>query len=181
MGEVADFTQTQGGWLSDDDLIQARGQLPVVYLDAVPVRVDAVGQVTHVGLLLQAMPDGSLSRTVVSGRVHVGERIRDALLRHLEKDLGPVALPRIPAAPQPFTVVEYFPDPSITGFQDPRQHAVSLAFVVPLDGDCQPSRQALDLAWYTPAQVVSSDVVMEMTGGRDRLLRMALAHAGVLP
>jgi hypothetical protein len=48
---------------------------------------------------------------VVTGRVLFGERIRDALLRHLEKDLGPVALPRIPPAPSPFTVVEYFPSP----------------------------------------------------------------------
>ena len=58
-----------------------------------------------------------------------GERVRDALLRHLEKDLGPVALPRIPPEVAPFTVVEYFPDGDVSGFQDPRHHAVSLAFV----------------------------------------------------
>ena len=110
-----------------------------------------------------------------------GERIRDALMRHLEKDLGPMALPRIPPQPQPFTVAEYFPDPSVSGFHDPRQHAVSLAFVVPVTGDCVPSTDALDLQWMTPDECASEAVAAEMTGGQDRLLRLALASVGLLP
>jgi ADP-ribose pyrophosphatase YjhB (NUDIX family) len=147
----------------------------------VPVRINTVGEVTHVGLLLRAAPDGTISRAVVSGRVLYGERVRDALLRNLEKDLGPVALPRLPLEPQPFTVAEYFPDPSVSGFHDPRQHAVSLAFVVAVDGDCAPSHDSLDLTWVTPAEAVSAEVRREMTGGHDRLVRLALGHVGQLP
>jgi ADP-ribose pyrophosphatase YjhB (NUDIX family) len=110
-----------------------------------------------------------------------GERIRDALMRHLEKDLGAMALPQIPPAPQPFTVVEYFPDAIVSGFHDPRQHAVSLAYVVPVRGDCVPSTDALDLQWMTPEECASDAVALEMTGGQDRLLRLALAHVGLLP
>ena len=131
--------------------------------------------------MLRQASDGSLSRLVVSGRVLYGERIRDALLRHLEKDLGPVALPQIPPNPSPFTVVEYFPDPEVSGFHDPRHHAVSLAYVVPVAGDCQPTQQALDLVWYTPTEAVSDAVRREMTQGHDRLLRLALASVGALP
>jgi ADP-ribose pyrophosphatase YjhB (NUDIX family) len=171
---------TRTTWLSDEELATARERLPLVYVDAIPVRVDAQGMVTDVGLLLRAMPDGAISRAVVSGRVLYGERVRDALVRHLEKDLGPMALPRIPSSPQPFTVVEYFPDPGVTGFHDPRQHAVSLAYVVPIDGECAPSQDALDLVWVTPAEAVSSEFQGEMSGGQGRLVRMALAHCGVL-
>jgi ADP-ribose pyrophosphatase YjhB (NUDIX family) len=172
---------TQTGWLSPEDLELARERVPMVYVDAVPVRVNGYGEVTHVGLLLRAMPDGTISRAVVSGRVLYGERVRDALLRHLERDLGPLSLPRLPPEPQPFTIAEYFPDPSVTGFHDPRQHAVSLAFVVPCDGDGAPSPDALDLAWLTPREAVSPEVRGEMTSGHDRLVRLALAHAGQLP
>jgi ADP-ribose pyrophosphatase YjhB (NUDIX family) len=172
---------TRTGWLSDDQLDNIRANVPLVYVDAVPVRVDDLGQVTHVGMLLRQAADGTISRMVVSGRVLYGERVRDALLRHLEKDLGPVALPRIPAEVAPFTVVEYFPDPDVSGFHDPRHHAVSLAFVVPVSGDCQPTQEALDLAWYPPEQAVSEAVRREMTGGHDRLIRLALAHVGQLP
>lgn len=92
-----------------------------------------------------------------------------------------MALPDIPLTPAPFTVAEYFPDPDVTGFHDPRQHAVSLAYVVPVRGDCSPSHNALDLVWVTPTEAVSARVCDEMTGGQDRLVRLALAHVGQLP
>lgn len=174
-------TATDTTWLSPDDLEQVRAQMPIVYVEAVPVRVDSLGNVTEIGLLLRQAADGTISRLIVSGRVLHGERVRDALLRHCEKDLGPLAFPRIPPSPSPFTVAEYFPDPGETGFHDPRQHAVSLVYVVPVDGECEPTQQALDLAWYTPAEAVTPQVIGQMTGGQDRLLRLALAHVGQLP
>jgi ADP-ribose pyrophosphatase YjhB (NUDIX family) len=174
-------TETEAGWLSPESLEQVRAHVPLVYVDAVPVRVDGRGEVTEVGLLLRQAADGTISRMVVSGRVMFGERIRDALLRHLEKDLGPMAFPDIPPNPAPFTVVEYFPDPQRSGFHDPRHHAVSLAYVVPVGGDCTPTQEALDLAWFTPAEAVGPQVREQMTGGHDRLIRLALAHCGVLP
>ena len=178
---MSEHTETRTGWLSPDELSVVRELVPLVYVDAVPVGVDGAGRVTRVGLLLRVRSDGTLSRAAVSGRVLQGELVRGALLRHLEKDLGPVALPRIPPAPAPFTVVEYFPDPDVTGYHDPRHHAVSLAFVVPVDGDCEPSQEALDLAWLTPQEAVSEEVRTEMAGGHDRLIRLALAHCGCLP
>jgi len=178
---VSDQLDIKTGWLDNETMQNIRANVPLVYVDAVPVRVDDLGNVTKVGLLLRQAADGSLSRMVVSGRVLFGERIRDALLRHLEKDLGPVALPQIPPSPSPFTVAEYFPDPEVSGFHDPRHHAVSLAYVVPVAGDCQPTQEALDLVWYTPAEAVSESVRREMTQGHDRLLRLALASVGALP
>lgn len=174
-------TATDTTWMSPEQLELVRAQVPIVYVEAVPVRVDALGNVTKVGLLLRMAADGSISRLIVSGRVKFGERVRDALLRHCEKDLGPLALPRVPPCPAPFTVAEYFPHPDISGFHDPRQHAVSLVYVVPVDGECQPTQEALDLAWFTPAEVMSPAVITQMTGGQDRLLRLALAHVGQLP
>lgn len=178
---MSDQLDTKTGWLERDTLDNIRANIPLVYVDAVPVRVDDLGRVTHVGMLLRQAADGSLSRMIVTGRVLFGERLREALVRHLEKDLGPVALPQIPPSPAPFTVVEYFPDPDVSGFYDPRHHAVSMAYVVPVAGDCQPTQEALDLEWYTPTEAVSERVRREMTGGHDRLIRLALAHVGVLP
>lgn len=178
---VTDILDTRSSWLSESDMRLARERLPIVYVDAVPVRTDSQGQIIEIGLLLRVMPDESISRAIVSGRVLYGERVRDALMRHIEKDLGSMALPRIPASPQPFTIVEYFPDPEVTGFHDPRQHAVSLAFIVPVEGDCQPSQEALDLVWVSPEEASDGIFQAEMTGGQGRLVRMALAHCNLLP
>ena len=183
MTEIDDAasTQTSTGWLSPEDLELVRAHVPIVYIDAVPVRADSFGNVVQIGLLLRVAADGSISRMVVTGRVLFGERVREALIRHCEKDLGPLALPRVPTDPAPFTIVEYFPSPTRSGFHDPRHHAVSLAYVVPVEGECEPTQEALDLAWFTPEEAVSDEVRSQMTGGHDRLIRLALAHVGALP
>jgi ADP-ribose pyrophosphatase YjhB (NUDIX family) len=180
VSDLSDVIETTPGWLSKDELEQARAQMPILYVEAVPVRVDERGEVTSVGLLLRMGPDGTVSRTLVSGRVLHHERVRDALLRHLEKDLGPVALPRIPTSLQPFTVAEYFPTLGITPYHDPRQHAVALAYIVPVSGDCRPRQDALDLVWFTPQEAASPVVQQEMPGGQGVLLKQALAHVGSL-
>lgn len=168
------------GWLSEEELVETRRRLPLLYVEAVPVRVDGLGRVNEVGMLLRASPTtGTMTRTLVSGRVMFGETVRDALFRHLEKDLGPMAFPLLPASPNPFTVAEYFPWPS--QFTDSRQHAVSLAFVVPVTGTCDPRQDALEITWMTPAEAASESVAAEMEGGRGALVRAALASVGVLP
>lgn len=177
---MTDMTDTTPGWLSPHDLESARERMPILYIDAVPVRVDDKGVVTRVGLLLRIGSDGMVSRALVSGRVLHHERVRDALMRHLEKDLGPTALPHVPPSPQPFTIAEYFPTPGVTPYHDPRQHAVSLAYLVPVAGDCRPRQDALDLVWFTPQEAVSPAVQQEMTGGQGTLLKQALAYAGCL-
>ncbi|KQQ05265.1 MULTISPECIES: NUDIX hydrolase family protein [unclassified Rathayibacter] len=168
------------GWLSDDELADIRRRLPLLYVEAVPVRVDGLGQVTEVGVLLRATPSGQITRTIVSGRVMYGETLRDALFRHLEKDLGPMAFPLLPASPLPFHVAEYFPMPGMGPFTDERQHAVSLAYVVPVTGTCDPRQDALELTWMTPDEASSDAVSAEMEGGRGMLVRAALASVGKL-
>ncbi|GAA0331007.1 NUDIX hydrolase family protein [Streptomyces turgidiscabies] len=177
---MSEMIETTPGWLAPDELEQSRARMPILYVEAVPVRVDDNGEVTSIGLLLRIGSDGNVSRALVSGRVLHHERVRDALMRNLEKDLGPVALPRIPASPQPFTVAEYFPTLGVTPFHDPRQHAVSLAYIVPVAGDCRPRQDALDLVWFSPEEASSPVVQNEMPGGQGMLLKQALAHVGRL-
>jgi ADP-ribose pyrophosphatase YjhB (NUDIX family) len=168
------------GWLTDLELAEVRGRLPLLYVEAVPVRVDGLGQVVEVGVLLRANAVGEMTRTLVSGRVMYGETLRDALFRHLEKDLGPMAFPLLPTSAVPFAVAEYFPMPGISPFTDERQHAVSLAYVVPVTGTCQPRQDALEVTWMTPAEAASESVVAEMEGGRGSLVRQGLASVGAL-
>ncbi|WP_261167025.1 NUDIX hydrolase family protein [Microbacterium sp. Marseille-Q6965] len=169
------------GWLSDVELAEIRRRLPILYVEGVPVRTDGTGQVTQVGILLRASPMGEILRTIVSGRVRYGESVRDALFRHLENDLGPMAFPLLPPSPVPFTVAEYFPMPGVSPFHDDRQHAVSLAFVVPVTGTCEPRQDALEVTWMSPEEAASDAVAAEMEGGRGALVRMALASVGALP
>lgn len=176
----ADTLETSKTWLPDEDLSYIRERVPTVYVEAIPVRTNHLGEVEKVGLLLRPRPDGSLSRALVSGRVLFGETVRESLWRHLTKDLGTEAEPVIPAAVAPFTVAEYFPNPERTGFSDVRQHAVSLVFIVPVTGECVPSQDALEFTWLSVEDACSHIVAREMSGGQDRLIRLAMAHVGRL-
>ena len=169
---------TNPGWLSEDELAFVRGRMPVLYVEAVPVRVDGQGQVNEVGLLLRSTPEGVMTRALVAGRVRFGETVRDALFRHLENDLGPMAFPLIPASPVPAQVAEFFPLPGISAYVDERQHAVSLVFVVPVTGPCSPRQDALEMTWMSPEEALAPDTLDELAGGRGRLLRQALASVG---
>ena len=171
---------TNPGWLSDVELAEVRRRIPMLYVEAVPVRTDGYGQVIQVGLLLRSTPVGEITRTIVSGRVRYGETVRDALFRHVENDLGPMAFPVLPPSPTPFTVAEYFPIPGLSAFHDDRQHAVSLAFVVPVTGTCEPRQDALEVSWMEPEEAASDALAAEMEGGRGTLVRMALASVGAL-
>lgn len=183
--DLSQFTELSAdasnpGWLSEFALADARRRLPMLYVEAIPVRTDGVGQVTEVGMLLRSTPMGEMTRTIVSGRVRFGETVRDALFRHLENDLGPMAFPLLPPQPTPFTVAEYFPMPGLSAYHDERQHAVSLAYVVPVTGTCEPRQDALEVTWFTPEDAASDAVAAEMEGGRGALIRTALASVGLL-
>src|SRR5699024_11095021 len=101
-------------WFEPQEVTELRRRLPIPYLDIVPVRTDVDGSVEEVGLLLRASGAGRIVRAIVSGRVLVHESLREAISRHIDKDLGPMAMPRIPVSPVPFTVAEYFPTPGVS-------------------------------------------------------------------
>ena len=68
------------GWLSEFALAETRTRVPILYVEAVPARVDTSGQIEHIGVLLRTSPaTGEITRTLVSGRVLHNEGIRDAL------------------------------------------------------------------------------------------------------
>lgn len=167
------------GWLSDEELEQIRQRLPLLYVEAIPVRVDGMGVVTEVGLLLRVTSEGSMTRSLVSGRVMFGETLRDALFRHLEKDLGPMAFPQLPISSGPVHVAEYFPHLD-SKYHDLRQHAVAMVYVVPVTGTCDPRQDALEITWLTPREAASEAVARELEGGRGALLRSALSAIGAL-
>jgi hypothetical protein len=41
---MSDMTETTPGWLTPDELESARARMPILYVEAVPVRVDDNGK-----------------------------------------------------------------------------------------------------------------------------------------
>ncbi|WP_055426864.1 NUDIX hydrolase family protein [Bifidobacterium aesculapii] len=166
------------GWLDPADINRARSQMPIAYVEIVPVRTDEFGRVAQVGSLLRVTDDGSIERAVISGRVLFHETLREAIARNVAKDLGDIALPMLPVNLQPFTVAEFFPTPGLSEYYDPRQHAIALCYVVPIAGDCRPQDETLDVEWVDPHSDMLATFLDQMTNGHDRIVRKALEYCG---
>ena len=154
--------------------------MPILYVEAVPTRVDAAGQIEHVGVLLRgSAATGQITRTLVSGRVFHGESIRDALQRNIEKDLGPAAFP---AAGQPGPVHRRRVLPAARRHPAARPASARrrLVYVVPVTGECNPRQDALELTWLTPKEALEPSLLADLEGGRGQLLKQALAWSGAL-
>ena len=148
-------------------------------VEIVPVRTDEMGRISQVGSLLRVSEDGSIERTLITGRVLYHETLREAIARNVAKDLGDIALPLLPVGLQPFTVAEFFPTPGLSEYYDPRQHAIALCYVVPIAGDRKPQDETLDVEWVDPKSDVMDTFVAQMVNGHGRIVRQALAWAGI--
>ena len=144
-------------------------------MEIVPIRTDDLGRVSRIGSLLHVSDDGSIERTLITGRVLFHESIREAIARNVAKDLGDIALPMLPQSLQPFTVAEFFPMPGLSEYYDPRQHAITLCYVVPIAGDCKPQDETLDVEWVDPRGEMMETFIRQMTNGHGRIVRQALA------
>ena len=185
-GEFDDITQEDfirgtgnpPGWLGSDEINRMRSEMPIPYVQIVPVRTDELGRVAQVGSLLRVSDDGSIERTLIAGRVLYHESIREAIARNVAKDLGDIALPVLPSSLQPFTVAEFFPTPGISDYFDARQHAIALCYVVPIAGDCRPQDETLDVEWVDPNGAMLDTFLGQMGNGYGTIVRQALAWAG---
>lgn len=179
------------GWLDARDIERARKQMPIVYVQVIPVQTDDLGRAVRIGTLLsidESEEEGltgvnigdaeGVKRTIVSGRILFHESIREAIARNISKDLGELALPQLPLSLQPFTIAQYFPTPGVSECYDPRQHAVALCYVVPIAGDCKPSDETLEVEWTRPEVVASTEFLQTLENGQAIVLRRALAWLG---
>lgn len=166
------------GWLDPAGINRARSQMPIAYVEIVPVRTDEFGRIAQVGSLLRVTEDGLVERAVISGRVLFHETLREAIARNVAKDLGDIALPVLPLNLQPFTVAEFFPTPGLSEYFDPRQHAIALCYVVPIAGDCRPQDETLDVEWVDPHSDMLDTFLDQMVNGHDRIVHKALEYCG---
>ncbi|KFI69594.1 NUDIX hydrolase family protein [Bifidobacterium magnum] len=167
------------GWLSPSELDRARREVPMAYIQIVPVRTDSMGRVSQVGTLLRVSEDGSIvERTLIAGRVLYHESLREAIARNIARDMGDLALPVLPQCLQPFTVAEFFPTPGVSPFYDERQHAIALCYVVPIAGDCKPQDETLDVEWVDPHGATVGALVDQMINGYGTIMRRALSWIG---
>jgi ADP-ribose pyrophosphatase YjhB (NUDIX family) len=138
-------------WLAADDWKWVQDTMPIPCADVVPVQLGGDGQtIQRIGLIYRDTPHQGYRWCMVGGRMWRNESLAEAASRQLLETLGPGVTFQIDPDRQPDFVVQYFTSRREIGFLDPRQHAITLAIVVPIAGEIAPMGEAASFKWFDP-------------------------------
>jgi ADP-ribose pyrophosphatase YjhB (NUDIX family) len=136
-------------WLDASDWKWVQDTMPIACADAVPVRLGTDGKtIEQIGLIYRNTPHQGMRWCMVGGRMWRNESFAEAITRQLRETLGPLIRFQIDPNRQPDFVVQYFTSPRPIGFLDPRQHAITLAYVDPIEGEITAMGEAESFKWF---------------------------------
>jgi ADP-ribose pyrophosphatase YjhB (NUDIX family) len=136
-------------WLDADDWKWVQDTMPIACCDVVPVQVGSDGRaVERIGLIYRNTPHQGMRWCVVGGRIWRGESLAQAAGRQLRETLGPAIGFEVEADRQPDFVVQYFTTVRPHSLLDPRQHAITSMFVVPIEGMITAMGEAESFRWF---------------------------------
>lgn len=131
-------------WLTDEEWSKVENQVPILCVDALPLRCRSS---TQVGLILRDTPTQGRRWCFVGGRVRLDESVKGALGREWKSAFGvPISIATAISAPH---LVEYQRTERNDGPFDTRKHAVSATFgVVINDTPNVTGGEALAFRWF---------------------------------
>jgi ADP-ribose pyrophosphatase YjhB (NUDIX family) len=141
-------------WLTADDWKWVQDSMPIACCDVLPVRLATDGRtLSHVGLIHRDTPHQGVCWCMVGGRIWRNESLTDAATRQLRETLGPSVRFSIAGDRQPDHVAQYFTSQRPGELLDPRQHAITLVFVVAIEGEVVPGGEAIAFQWFEPTKL----------------------------
>jgi ADP-ribose pyrophosphatase YjhB (NUDIX family) len=136
-------------WLELSDWKWVQDTLPIACCDVVPVRAGSEGRtIEQIGLIYRDTPHQGKRWCIVGGRMHRNETMAEAGGRQLRETLGPDVRFEIEPYRQPDFVVQYFPYIRPGYLLDPRQHALTMVFAVPITGQVTAMGEAESFRWF---------------------------------
>jgi ADP-ribose pyrophosphatase YjhB (NUDIX family) len=141
-------------WLSPEDWKLIKSSIPVVCIDALPVRFSSNPRhdLRAVGLILRETPQGR-KWCLIGGRLMHGESLSEALHRQVAEALGRHIKLFIGTDQQPLYIAQYSPARRRPFALDPRQHSVGLTYAVEMDGIPDLGGEAIQFEWFKIANV----------------------------
>ena len=137
-------------WIPEDEYDFIRARVPILCVDLIPLSED---EPPKIGLIERDIYGGGTGWCIVGGAVLRNEPLIVALQRHLHATLGHAVTLNLETLSF-LDVIEYFAEPDIGEFYDPRKHSVSLVHFGRCHGPIQvtPRGEANDFRWYKPEE-----------------------------
>jgi len=141
-------------YVSDELYAQITASFPVVCIDVIPV--DLANQ--KIGVITRATGNEANRLALIGGRIRKDESIKDAILRHLNNDLGitEFSFYKTNNEETPFTVQQYSHSNSqIDGYDcyDPTKHSIGLTYLITINQTPDPKSEACDFHWIDLSEI----------------------------
>lgn len=121
-------------WLSETKWREVQGLVPILCVDVLPWTKSVDGGPPRGFLIRRRDERGDLGWTLVGGRVNLDETLDDAVGRHIRSTLGSDVTWAPVDTSRPCLAAQYFRTKHPGHGFDPRKHAVSLTYLVEIDG-----------------------------------------------
>lgn len=153
-------------WIPADEYARILARVPIACVDLLPLSAD---DRPRAGLIHRDTPAGP-GWCLVGGAVLRDEPLAAAVTRHLAATLGAaVTLTALAYA----TTVEYFTQPGIGDFHDPRKHAIAHTYTGVCAGTPEPAGEADRFAWFETDRLPPDE---EFGFGQGRIVRRILGQ-----
>jgi ADP-ribose pyrophosphatase YjhB (NUDIX family) len=149
-----DVLQAKEQYLPGPEWDLVRKSVPILCVD---VLLSPAGDSRRVGLIRRDAPQGQ-GWCLVGGRVLRNEHLPVAVERHVAATLGPgVRVDR--STLELGAVIEYFTEPGLGEFCDPRKHAVSMTYSAECEctGAPEARGEAHEFGWFSLDQLPGLD------------------------
>jgi ADP-ribose pyrophosphatase YjhB (NUDIX family) len=140
-----DLLGAGGQFLAEDDWNFVCKSVPILCVD---VLLSPDNDAQQLALIRRTAPDGD-GWCLIGGRVLLNEHLPAAVERHVAATLGPTV--RVDRSTLELgAVVEYFTEPGLGDFYDPRKHAVALTYSATCEctGEPEALGEALEFGWF---------------------------------
>jgi ADP-ribose pyrophosphatase YjhB (NUDIX family) len=143
----SDITGAGGRWIPEEKYEFIRASVPIVCVDVLLSPNGAPGQI---GLIRRATYNGGFGWCLIGGAVLRNESLSDAVDRHVQITLGG-NIRIIRSTMHLGAVIEYFSEPGLSDFYDPRKHAVALTYTArcEFNGSLEATGEAMDFQWFS--------------------------------
>jgi ADP-ribose pyrophosphatase YjhB (NUDIX family) len=134
------------GWIPAEMYESIEASVPIVCVD---VLLSPYGTPKRIGLIQRTTYNGGFGWCLIGGRVLRNESLFDAVDRHVQATLGD-NIRVVRSTMHLGAVIEYFSEPELGDFYDPRKHAISLTYAAACESNRKPevSGEAIDFRWF---------------------------------
>lgn len=169
---AADIIGAGDRWIPKAEYERIQARVPILCVDVLLLSINTP---PLIGLIWRDTYDGKRGWCLIGGAVLRDEPLAAAAKRHVQAALGSGIIFQ-PSSLQLHQVIEYFTNPNLGEFHDPRKHAVALTYSARADGLPSAQGEALAFQWFRLDQLRG----IQFGFGHGRVVDRVLQHLGLV-